>query len=209
MKREYYLLAFFFHRHTFWTTTSLSHFPPLTISIKISTTILHSQCRVGWAGNGHHCGPDSDQDGFPDKRLPCSERNCAADNCPRTPNSGQEDSDNDGDGNACDSDADDDGILNNADNCPLVYNPDQEDNDRDRPDKIGDACDNCPDVYNPSQVDIDGDGMGDICDDDIDDDGKNVANNNYLNEKIIFFKHISKFSDQMNFFFSITIINRF
>lgn len=57
------------------------------------------------------------------------------------------------------------------DNCPLVANPDQSDTEGE-PDKRGDACDNCPTVPNPDQVDTDGDAMGDICDPDIDNDGK-------------------------------------
>jgi len=38
-------------------------------------------------------------------------------------------------------------------------------------DTIGDDVDNCPDIYNKDQSDIDGDGKGDLCDDDTDNDG--------------------------------------
>lgn len=129
------------------------------------------QCKVGWAGDGQMCGPDRDLDGFPDYDLGCRNERCRQDNCVETPNSGQEDSDNDNIGDACDDDADNDGIPNSPDNCPLVSNPDQRDSDPDGPDKQGDACDNCPTTPNLDQEDNDKDGMGDACDPDLDNDG--------------------------------------
>jgi thrombospondin 2/3/4/5 len=114
---------------------------------------------------------DSDSDGYPDEQLDCEDQRCRMDNCPKTPNSGQEDADGDGMGNACDDDADNDNVLNLSDNCPLVPNSDQADSDREGPDDVGDVCDNCPYVKNRDQHDTDGDGIGDACDDDIDDDG--------------------------------------
>ncbi|XP_011136223.1 cartilage oligomeric matrix protein isoform X2 [Harpegnathos saltator] len=135
--------------------------------IQVFTHEYICKCHVGWAGNGLICGPDTDMDGIPDRSLNCHDSRCQSDNCPTTPNSGQEDTDRDGIGDACDQDSDNDSVLDRIDNCPFIYNPDQKDTDGD---KIGDACDNCPFVDNPRQWDIDGDTKGDDCDDDMDDD---------------------------------------
>ncbi|CAN9513294.1 unnamed protein product [Ophioblennius macclurei] len=132
-------------------------------------------CGVGWAGNGYVCGKDTDIDGYPDKKLPCTETTCKQDNCVYVPNSGQEDADGDGIGDGCDNDADNDGIHNEDDNCWLSPNPDQKNSDKDL---FGDACDNCKTTENPSQRDTDQDGFGDDCDDDMDGDGlKNNVDN--------------------------------
>jgi hypothetical protein len=91
-------------------------------------------------------------------------------------------------------DTDGDGVCDNLDNCPLVTNPDQSNSD---PDAFGDACDNCPTADNPiqecsdntdcigvsntcivstgfcsAQNDNDGDGAGDFCD--LDDDNDEI-----------------------------------
>lgn len=83
----------------------------------------------------------------------------------------QLDSDDDGEGDACDADLDNDGIPEDGDGSGIAG---------DRPCKggtRGEICDdNCPpspgeDTVNPAQKDLDQDGLGDICDPDLDGDG--------------------------------------
>ncbi len=94
------------------------------------------------------------------------------------------------------SDIDGDGIADAVDNCPSVSNPDQvlptyyADQDGDgfgdpntttqaciAPDGfVSDSTDLCPNAFSAEQLDTDGDGIGDACDPDQDNDG--VANEN-------------------------------
>ena len=70
-------------------------------------------------------------DGRPDVELLCSDpsmlgnEKCRKDNCPKIPNSGQEDFDGNGIGDACQGDIDGDGVSNKQDNCPYIPNGNQ------------------------------------------------------------------------------------
>ena len=144
--------------------------------------LLLAACKGGGGGGTHELPPvdppiiepltpSLDADGIPDEE----------DNCPKTDNVDQLNTDGDAEGDACDADDDADGILDLNDNCTRTPNVDQEDLDGDG---IGDFCaedidgdgflnaeDNCPRAWNVVQMDLDGDGLGDFCDVDIDNDG--------------------------------------
>lgn len=126
---------------------------------------------------------DIDRDG--------DEINNELDSCPDIPNplvdGKQPDLDLDGLGDACDPDIDNDGVKNALDSCPLnseisaaddqpELSDDQleqcfPDLDQDGIFDVGANPDNCPSVYNPDQLNMDGDLLGDLCDQDDDEDG--------------------------------------
>ncbi len=89
------------------------------------------------------------------------------DNCPAISNPLQEDLDFDDEGDACDADIDGDTYANGIDAFP---NDSSEWFDTDG-DNTGDNTDNCITKINVDQSDIDSDTLGDVCDDDMDNDG--------------------------------------
>ncbi len=165
-------------------TTDLAFVPLETVLVDT----LNQQIAVQNISGGHivvddpvGC-PDGDGDGASDQ----------FDNCPSVPNPLQQDFDGDSIGDACDPDVDGDGVLNDSDLCPStphtgwnpvdVYGCSNLDVDQDG-DRVCDpgapsggpsACtgsDNCPVNWNRDQSDVDGDGLGDVCDPDADNDG--------------------------------------
>ena len=120
-------------------------------------------------GDGDVCDDDDDNDGTLD----------VVDNCvfiqngpagAALPGDVQSDTDSDGLGNVCDSDDDNDGDLDFQVNAPFHPNFD--------PSTPFAPFDNCQLIPNANQADFDGDLLGDVCDDDDDNDGDlDVADN--------------------------------
>ena len=122
-------------------------------------------------------GNDYDGDGLADVLDPDSDNDGLSDGA-----EGMGDADGNGLADFRDSDRDHDGVNDRVDNCASVRNPDQVDSDYDG---IGDACDPlyddadgdgipdgrdvCPHLPVPTR-DLDHDGLGDLCDDDVDGD---------------------------------------
>ncbi|WP_290580468.1 thrombospondin type 3 repeat-containing protein [Ketobacter sp.] len=107
-------------------------------------------------GIGDLCDTDKDNDGVNDD----------VDNCPAVANQDQANADGDELGDLCDSDDDGDGVADAEDAFPLDAS---ESADTDS-DSVGDNSDNCPLVANQDQLDTDQDEVGNLCDDDDDND---------------------------------------
>ena len=108
----------------------------------------------------------------------CTDANSA---CTETdPRVCAQDTDSDGAADVDDVDDDNDGILDAVpDNCPLVGTSNQADFDIDG---VGDACDNCVNDYNPGQeIHVNSEGAGDACYDNDGDGFLDFVNDNCPN----------------------------
>ena len=114
-------------------------------------------------------GTGDNADAFPNdaNENTDSDGDGTGDNSDAFPNDANEDTDTDGDGigNNADTDDDNDGLLDVDDSEPLNSLTDLDG------DGIVDSSDNCPSVANADQSDTDGDGEGNVCDTDDDNDG--------------------------------------
>ncbi|MBP04925.1 MAG: thrombospondin [Euryarchaeota archaeon] len=130
------------------------------------TTRNEEQFDLDGDGIGDTCDLDLDGDGIQN----------TIDNCKTVYNKAQIDTDSDNMGDSCDPDIDNDGELNDVDTCPMSPGLPEDlsqcfvDQDSDNISDFGDNPDNCPGVFNPKQYDTDLDGLGDVCDPDLDGD---------------------------------------